>query len=807
MQHLKSSIDSNTPDAGKDVALQEDQLNMLVRVMAARLKTESPCAELLSFDSGLDDDEVALCLFHSLDEDKNGLIEKVALQKLQRDSDAEMVLLRALEPEADQLNFMAFQAMVRKVPRVPGQRVAWIRGMRIEADLARHLRPGTLDDGLEGARRMSAMEVDAMLDAFFADTRRKFTAEWERLQTGGCRNAVEANSKFDGFDGTFATLDEFHAGQDLGYPNPDLRKGIRLEHRAHPSSNRLFFASNYQLVTSLSIEYAWAVLEDEPSALDEARKQLERLREARADKRKARASSADGLFFPGEVGDSCVDSIIMLSWQALESHRQDVEDLEAAALKGIETAGMSVLENEEEIARGVQTLSRAACAEWLTKSSAVLRGAVSPVAGVRPQGGDFVVGLVLPMCRDRAETKLEAISKALTDQMGSVLVGASVDVRFMACKVWTYCAHTGIEGMMSSLRDMGLDELRQLCAETTLATREQLISSALNTFVVDDLQADFRAALEHASDSQLASLLQTWGVSGESRAEQVDCAARALNSVQRWRQVEVWVGQYRGRIQGRRRLGIRKLMKRERDKVQRNQLKLEEVLAMYLYTGPEFIPMNSVCRNHPPNIIHLLRGDGSAHEGNKLCTTLFCVSSGLKKLGRSTEVPETRTVYRGLGKMRLPKEFWMASGTPPWRGGVERAFMSTTADKSVALFYANGKGTVVEISVGRVQIGGDVSFLSMVAFQTHLTFRSIGFVCALHIALFAARTSSAVTLVHMAVSVRKGDHVPAFHCARVQRRAPRGTHRQGRGGHLSPSGSSTLASSYRPPKSLQPQER
>jgi hypothetical protein len=40
--------------------------------------------------------------------------------------------------------------------------------------------------------------------------------------------------------------------------------------------------------------------------------------------------------------------------------------------------------------------------------------------------------------------------------------------------------------------------------------------------------------------------------------------------------------------------------------------------------------------------------------------------------------------------------------------------MSTTADKAVALHYANGKGTVVEINVGRIQIGGDVSFLSMV---------------------------------------------------------------------------------------------
>jgi hypothetical protein len=64
--------------------------------------------------------------------------------------------------------------------------------------------------------------------------------------------------------------------------------------------------------------------------------------------------------------------------------------------------------------------------------------------------------------------------------------------------------------------------------------------------------------------------------------------------------------------------------------------------------------------------------------------------------------------------MLLPSEFWVPHGNPAWRGGVERALMSTTADKSVALSYAHGRGTVVEISVGRIQIGGDVSFLSMV---------------------------------------------------------------------------------------------
>ncbi len=65
--------------------------------------------------------------------------------------------------------------------------------------------------------------------------------------------------------------------------------------------------------------------------------------------------------------------------------------------------------------------------------------------------------------------------------------------------------------------------------------------------------------------------------------------------------------------------------------------------------------------------------------------------------------------------MLLPHEFWVPHGLLPWRGGVERALMSTTAEKAVALHYANGKGTVVEIDVGRIQIGGDVSFLSMVS--------------------------------------------------------------------------------------------
>ena len=715
---MKLNFEDKAPELRKEVERQEDKLKNLICVMDARLKDGN--VENLFFDSSLDDDEVALRLFHSLDDNKNGLVDKLELKKLQQNSDTEMVLLRALQPEADLLDFMAFKAVLRKVPRVPGQRTAWIRGMLLEADLARHLRPGTLDDGLAGVKQTSSQEVDLLLYAFFADTRRKFFAEWVKVrQPGGFKSAVEANSKFDGFDGTFASLEDFHAGQNLGYPNPDLRKGIRLEHTAHPSRNRLFVSSNYRLATSLSIEYAWAMLDSDPSALAEAKKLVAQLRKARAEIGEGEESVADAdelePLFPGEVGDNFVESLVMVSLRA-ESDIKAVQ-LEATALKAIGEVVASILLTEEERARGVQTLSVAACASWLSRSTSVLnlRSGMSPVAASDPLRGSFVLGLILPMCKTRASKVLGVLQKSLKE---ALVGGVFIDMSLKASKTWKFCNHVSSEAKLRSLSDMDLEDLRQLCPNqgAKSLSRKQIITSALTSFVSDELQLDFRRALENASETQLACLFKGWElyeVSDSSRAEQIESAVKALDSVERWRQVEEWVELYRGRIQGRTRLGIKKLMEREKEIILKNKLKLE-ILAMHLYTGPEFIPMNSICRNHPQNIMDLLKGDGPRLESNRLCTTLFCVSSGLKKLGRSTEVPENRTVYRGLGHMRLPSEFWTASGAPPWRGGVERAFMSTTADKDVALYYANGKGTVVEISVGRVQIGGDVSFLSMV---------------------------------------------------------------------------------------------
>jgi hypothetical protein len=82
-------------------------------------------------------------------------------------------------------------------------------------------------------------------------------------------------------------------------------------------------------------------------------------------------------------------------------------------------------------------------------------------------------------------------------------------------------------------------------------------------------------------------------------------------------------------------------MRREKEKIKQYKLTEGEVLALYLYTGPEFVPMNGICRKFPQTIMKLLQGGGTTGD-NKLCTTLFCISSALKKLSQKTPLPENR---------------------------------------------------------------------------------------------------------------------------------------------------------------------
>jgi hypothetical protein len=55
-------------------------------------------------------------------------------------------LAKAL-PADGKLDFLALKAATRRVPRQAGQRLEWVRTLGLDAALARHLPPGTLENG------------------------------------------------------------------------------------------------------------------------------------------------------------------------------------------------------------------------------------------------------------------------------------------------------------------------------------------------------------------------------------------------------------------------------------------------------------------------------------------------------------------------------------------------------------------------------------------------------------------------------------------------------------------------------------
>jgi len=634
-------------------------------------------------------------------------------------------------PDEGELNFMALKAAARKVPRVVGHRMAWVGGLGLDAALARHLPPGTLEDGLEGLKKhMNIVAAEKALDAYCMDVRNIFIAAVTKAQEDtGSKSAIEANSKFEGFEGSFACLSDFHAGAEvtmkLGYPNPDIERGILLEHTAHPSVTRLFATSNYQIATCLLIEYALAI---DPFAPQDTRVQdiLKRLHTERMDDNEHAKDCGMQNFFPGEVGDSFRETLVFIKFERILPGLADSKRLIDRMLS--EANGGDVLKTDEEHARGATTLDHAACLKWMAKNSSVLQATPS-----LPGGGDqtlitvsnySLVGVVLPMPKTRAAARC----KVLREATSKAYPAASVQVSVEACKTWTFCDHTGIEGLRKFLGEFKVAELKQIAKEdwgvsTAEGLSRESISSLIATrFVCKELQVDLRAALENILDKQLKDVLLSWGATpASSRTERIEQATQALNSEERWKQVAEWVGLYRGRMQGRKKIGLKQMMKQKAGIIEQYKLKQGEVLALFLYTGAEFLPINALCRNSPEKILSTLQGEGRIPR-NTLTTMLFCIISGLKKLGLHTRLPEDRKVFRGLGNMLLPSQFWVPHGTPSWKGGVERAFMSATADKDVALRYANGRGTLVEISVGRIQMGGDISFLSMYPGEKEITF-------------------------------------------------------------------------------------
>ena len=89
------------------------------------------------------------------------------------------------------------------------------------------------------------------------------------------------------------------------------------------------------------------------------------------------------------------------------------------------------------------------------------------------------------------------------------------------------------------------------------------------------------------------------------------------------------------------------------------------------------------------------------------------VAPAFAKLSTVASIPEGRNVFRGLGGMRLPSEFWLEDCNSA-KGRCERAFLSTTTGMKVAINYLGNKmlPTMCSIDCGAVDKGACISWLS-----------------------------------------------------------------------------------------------
>jgi hypothetical protein len=97
---------------------------------------------------------------------------------------------------------------------------------------------------------------------------------------------------------------------------------------------------------------------------------------------------------------------------------------------------------------------------------------------------------------------------------------------------------------------------------------------------------------------------------------------------------------------------------KKKKEVKRAGLREAEVIGLRLYTGPMYVLYNAVLRGFPEKDVACLRGKDRDSKENRYETTIFVIASGITKLSKVSQVPKGRSLYRGLGGMILPRQFW-----------------------------------------------------------------------------------------------------------------------------------------------------
>jgi hypothetical protein len=158
----------------------------------------------------------------------------------------------------------------------------------------------------------------------------------------------------------------------------------------------------------------------------------------------------------------------------------------------------------------------------------------------------------------------------------------------------------------------------------------------------------------------------------------------------------------------------------------------EEMIAIVMYTGPAFVLYNAVLRRFPPDIYEVFE----KHD-NLFPTTIFVLVSAINKLSRCMDIPPGTLLYRGLGGvLDFPDSFYHPHpkcATPNALGFLEFGFMSTTAEKSIAVQYSGvkekrPKACIMQIRPNSVDRGADISEFSQYPLEREFLFVPYSFV-------------------------------------------------------------------------------
>jgi WD40 repeat protein len=141
------------------------------------------------------------------------------------------------------------------------------------------------------------------------------------------------------------------------------------------------------------------------------------------------------------------------------------------------------------------------------------------------------------------------------------------------------------------------------------------------------------------------------------------------------------------------------------------KLREEEIIAIVLYTGPMFEVYNCILRQYPKERFDMFK-DGD----NLFSTTIFVLVSAIQKIARFTRIPPGTLLYRGSGGTDLPAIFFDVDNYG-CSGYAEWGFLSTTADRNVALGYSGvrakrAKATLMVIEASSIDRGADIAEFS-----------------------------------------------------------------------------------------------